>query len=189
MKGYIYRLYGGADPGAGWIMNDPIFGKPPTLGGCVPNIRALVERGDWIFCISGNTPKYQPYIVGGMEVAEKIDALVAHARYPQYRMKPLNDRQVHGNILVDSAGKQHELDTHTNFDRRLENYIVGRNALVIQSEAAVERARQETLRFLSGLFDKSGNRVFDIIGRWRKLDEKQVGDVRDWIKKVNEGVK
>ena len=80
MKGYIYRLHAGADPAKGWIYNDPIFGSPPTLGACVPNIRRVVERGDWIFTISGRVEAHQArhVVEGGFQVEEKISALQAY---------------------------------------------------------------------------------------------------------------
>jgi hypothetical protein len=53
MKGYIYTMFRGADPGQGWHMTDPIFGKIPTLGACVPNIRRVVTSEDYIFVIKG----------------------------------------------------------------------------------------------------------------------------------------
>ncbi len=49
MSGYIYTMYAGADPGHGWVLNDPVLGTVPTLGACVPNIRRVVKQGDYIF--------------------------------------------------------------------------------------------------------------------------------------------
>ena len=62
MKGYIYRLYAGADPVRGWVFNDPIFGQPPTLGACVLNVRRSVERGDWVFALVGVCKAISPLI-------------------------------------------------------------------------------------------------------------------------------
>jgi hypothetical protein len=89
MKGYIYKLYAGADPSVGWTFNDPIFGKYATLGACMPNIRKFVDVGDWVFAISGKTPMVVPYVIGGFQVGEKIDALEAHARFPEYRLQKM----------------------------------------------------------------------------------------------------
>jgi hypothetical protein len=180
MKGYIYRLYKGADPSEGWIFNDPIFGSPPTLGACVPNIRRVVEPDDWVFCISGRVPGYVPYVVGGFRVQEKINALEAHKRFPQYRLHKGQNGQVLGNVIVDSAGSHHPLDDHSNFESRLDNYLVGADEVCVSSEN-VERAREETLPTLSDIFKKPGNRSYDIVPRLRKLDENQVEHMRDWL--------
>ncbi len=78
MKGYIYTMYAGADPAMGWEMTDPIYGPVPTLGACMPNIRRAVVEGDVIFSISGRINKELPqYVVGAMEVDQKISALAA----------------------------------------------------------------------------------------------------------------
>ena len=181
MKRYIYPMYVGADPGKGWIMIDPIFGGVPTLGACMPNIRRAVEVGDYIFCISGRVAGVQPYVVGGFKVAEKINALAAHGRFPEYRLSKKENDQILGNIIVTAKGDQHTLDDHSDFARRVENYIVGDDPVCLESNEAIERAREETLGFLSDLFAKEGNRVFDIVNRWRRLDEAQVHRLREWL--------
>src|SRR5689334_4451772 len=62
MNGYIYTMAAGADPGHGWVMNDPIFGDVPTLGACVPNIRRVVEEGDYIFVVSGRVRNERQFV-------------------------------------------------------------------------------------------------------------------------------
>jgi hypothetical protein len=181
MKGYIYRLHAGADPIRGWIYNDPIFGSPPTLGACVPNIRRVVERGDWIFTISGRVEGHQAYVVGGFQVEEKIGALQAYRRLPQYRLQRADSNQVTGNIIVDSKGKHHPLDDHDGFDKRISNYLVGGDMLFVNDPKQVERARAQTLSSLSAVFKKSGNRDFDIVPRHRKMDEGQVDQLKEWL--------
>jgi hypothetical protein len=99
MKGYIYTMYGGADPDLGWQMTDPIFGKKPTLGSCVPNIRRAVVPGDHIFVISGKVAGVQQYVVGGFKVAEKISALTAFKRLPENRL--------HKDVEWDCSRKHH----------------------------------------------------------------------------------
>lgn len=183
MKGYIYRLYEGADPAKGWIMNDPIFGRPPTLGACVPNVRRLVEPGDWIFCISGRVENYRPFVVGGMRVAEKISALAAYERFPAYRIEQ-NGTQNLGNVIVTSDGSIDPRDNHKGAEGRIDNYIVGDQQEIVRA-AAIEQAREETLAFLGQLFNKPGNRVHDVIGRWRKLDAGQIDHTVAWIRKLN----
>jgi hypothetical protein len=186
MKGYIYTMYAGADPSHGWAMNDPIFGRPPTLGACVPHIRRAVSVGDHIFVISGRVQGEQQFVVGGFEVAEKIDALVAYRRFPELRLKPGPNGQVMGNVIVDSQGNHHKLDDHKNFEDRIENYIVGRNPLVLQTPAQFKAAREGTVDALSDIFGKNGRRVFDIIGRYRKMDQSQVEQIRAWLKNLSE---
>jgi hypothetical protein len=186
MKGYIYTMYAGADPGHGWTMNDPILSRPPTLGACVPHIRRAVSVGDHIFVVSGRVPGERQFVVGGFEVAEKLDALAAYRRFPENRLKLGPNGQVLGNVIVDSRGGHHKLDDHKNFEDRIENYIVGKNPLVLQTPAQFRAAREETVDALSDVFGKTGSRVFDIIGRYRKMDQTQVEQIRAWLKNLSE---
>lgn len=184
MKGYIYTLYAKADPSLGWRMTDPIFGRTPTLGACVPNIRRVVERGDHIFVVSGRVEGVRQYVVGGFEVAEKIDALAAYHRFPDRRLKQESDGALSGNIIVRHDGGQHPLDYHKNFERRVDNYLVGTKQLLVRPPS-VERARFETLPFLNELFGRNGDKVFDVIGRWRRLDASQIEELRNWLLHLN----
>jgi hypothetical protein len=186
MKGYIYTMFAGADPSCGWTLNDPIFGKAPTLGACVPNIRRAVSVGDHIFVISGRVTGQKQFVVGGFEVAEKIDALAAYRRFPERRLKEGPSGQVEGNIIVDGRGKHHSLDTHGNFESRIENYIVGKDPLVLETPAQFKAAKEESVGALSEIFDRRGRRVFDIIGRYRKMDESQIEHMRAWLKSLTE---
>ena len=141
MKGYVYIMFKGADPGHGWTMTDPILGKKPTLGACVPQIRRAVTRGDWIFPISGRMPKVQQYVVGGIRVSEKIDALAAYERFPEYRQRKLENGEIRGNVIVTPDGKQAKSDYHSNFEKRIDNYLVGDQSITIEGTDAIERAR------------------------------------------------
>ena len=85
MKGYIYTMFKGADPGAGWEMTDPIFKPVPTMGACMPNLRRALARGDYVFAISGKAPSVRQYVVGGFRVAEK-STLSAYNRFPANRL-------------------------------------------------------------------------------------------------------
>ena len=186
MKSYIYLMYRGSDPGHGWMINDPIFGKPPTLGACVPNIRRPVAVGDQIFCISGRVEGVKPYVVGGFRVADKIDALTAYSRFPQNRLRKHKDGQILGNIIVNADGSHSALDTHDNFEKRIENYIVGDNPVFLSQPDHIAQAREETLKILFEIFNKPGNRVFDIVGRWRRMDEEQTKQLRGWLENIVE---
>src|ERR1700752_2054905 len=100
MKGYIYTMFAGADPGVGWKITDPIYGKTPTLGACMPNIRKVVERGDYIFSVSGRVKDVKQYVVGGFSVDDKINALAAYSRFPENRMIVQPDGSLSGNIII-----------------------------------------------------------------------------------------
>lgn len=180
-KGYIYTMYKGADPGAGWKMTDPIYEPIPTLGACMPNIRRVVTKGDFIFSISGRVEGANQYVVGGFEVDEKINGLIAYKRFPKNRMIQNEDGSLAGNIIIDKDGKQLPFDYHTNHEKRIENYIVGKNPLYLQKPEHIETARKETLDLLNDIFGKKEKSVSSVIGRWRKLDEKQISDLRDWM--------
>ena len=184
MNGYIYTMGAGADPGHGWTMNDPIFGKVPTLGACVPNIRKAVTTGDYIFVVSGRMANVKQFVVGGFEVGEKINALAAYKRFPENRLRINEKGQTEGNVIVDAAGSHNELDDHDGFDKRVENYIVGRNPVNFDSSSEFDAARHDTVDVLDQVFKRSGARVFDIIGRHRKMNEEQVKEVIKWIESI-----
>lgn len=191
MKGYIYITGTGADPGLHNNLDDPLFGDPPTLGACMTNIREFVDPGDYIFVVSGKTPNVQQYIIGGMRVAEKIDALAAHGRFPQNRLRIGEDGLVKGNIIVDEGGRQHPLDHHSaeTFEKRIRNYIVGDQAAALVTPAEVELGRERSLRKLSEMFERRGNRAIDIIGRHRRLDEDRVNGLMDWLRGIKAAAK
>jgi hypothetical protein len=190
MKGYIYTMYEGADPGKGWEMTDPIFGDPPTLGACMPQIRKQVQRNDHIFTISGRTKDVKQYIVGGFQVEEKINAIIARERFPQYQQRQDEEGNIVGNIIVDKNGEQNKFDYHKgNFQKRIENYIIGKNPTLFQKPDEVERARGEaSLKILRDLFDKEGGeKPHDIIGRWRRLEQKQIERLLAWMEEIKHG--
>lgn len=184
MKGYIYVSSTGTDSFAGKYLNDPIFGDPPTLGACIPNIRRLVLPGDKVYVITGSVAGVQQYVVGGFEVDEKIDALMAFKKFPDYRLR-IDDRGSRtGNIIVTNDGAQHPLDDHKKFAERLENYLVGKSAVELTSPREVEVARQQTLMILQRLFQRHGNRVVDVLGRWRRMNEEQINQLDAWMAKI-----
>lgn len=188
MKGYVYIMYRGADPGKGWTMTDPILGTKPTLGSCVPNIRRAVTRGDWIFPISGRITGVRQYVVCGIRVGEKIDQLAALKRFPENRQRQLPNGERRGNIIVNEDGTQVPTDYHSNFEKRLDNYLVGDKSVIVNDNNAVEQARIQTTDFLAEMFDKeNAEKPADVIGRCRKLDEKQVEQMLAFIKALKTG--
>ncbi|MDJ1500326.1 hypothetical protein [Xanthocytophaga agilis] len=184
MKGYIYTMYAGADPGMGWNLTDPIFGKIPTLGACMPNIRRSVTTGDYIFSISGRVLNVKQYIVGGFEVDEKLDALTAYDKFPEYRMEKDEHGSLKGNIIIDQNGNHLDFDYHTNFETRINNYVVGKNPIFLDDKKSIDKAREETIDILNYLFNKKEDSVHKIIGRWRKIDTSQINDLISWFKEV-----
>lgn len=180
-KGYIYTMFSRADPGKGWQMTDPVFGSTPTMGACMPNIRRAVSVGDHIFAISGSMQGTKQYVVGGFEVDEKINALAAYHRFPANRMRLRTDDTLAGNIIVDALGNHSDLDYHSDFEKRIENYIVGKDPIYLDSPDAIEKGREETVEFLQGLIGKEGSKPAEILGRWRKLDDQQISELRSWL--------
>lgn len=186
MKGYIYTMFAGADPGIGWHQTDPIFGPIPTMGACMPNIRRAVEVNDYIFAISGKIRSLPQFVAGGFQVQEKINALAAYERFPEYRQKITEDGTYRGNIIVDKDGKRNSIDYHKgDLDKRIDNYIIGKNPIVISSQSSIALAREETVEILSDIFQKSGKTSGEIIARWRKMDEDQIDKLLLWMRKVN----
>lgn len=185
IKGYTFITRTGYDPEKGKLIKDPYLGDIPTLGACMTNIRRQVVPGDHIFVISGKIPGLPQYIVGGFEVAEKINALAAYRRFPELRLRKLDDGQLMGNIIVDAQGNQHPLDNHSSFERRIANYIVGRNPIALTAPHEIAQGREETLAVLKSILRRSGPSPIKIVGRGgSRLDYKQVLELRDWLLSV-----
>ncbi|MEP9359085.1 hypothetical protein [Sphingomonas sp. KR3-1] len=191
MKGYIYITGTGADPGLHNNLDDPLFGDPPTLGACMTNLRQFVDPGDYLFVVSGKAENVQQYVIGGMRVAEKLDALAAYGRFPQNRLRRDENGFVRGNIIVDAQGRQHPLDHHKpdTFERRIRNYIVGDQSAALQTAREIELGRERSLRKLSEMFERPGNRAIDILGRHRRLNEDQVHGLMDWLRGIKTAAK
>jgi len=181
IKGYSVIARTGYDPEKGKHIKDPYLGDIPTLGACMPNVRRQVVPGDHLFFLSGKVPGVPQFIVGGFEVADKISALKAYRMFPEHRLRRMDDGQLTGNIIVDARGNQHPLDTHSSFERRIENYIIGRNPIVLTEPHEIARGREETLYVLRNIFRKNGAAPINIMGRWSRLDYKQVQELRDWL--------
>lgn len=186
IKGYVYITGTGADPAARQNLHDPLFSNTPTLAACMPNIRRLVERGDYIFVISGKVPGIQQYVIGGMRVAEKISAIAAYKRFPENRLHIDEQGKLQGNIPIDSRGRKHPFDHHdaATFADRVKNFIVGDNAVAIKTAKEVELARAQSLAKMSQILDRRGNRMIDVVSRWKRLNQDQVKETIDWLKGI-----
>jgi len=121
------------------------------------------------------------YVVGGFEVAEKIDATEAYDRFPRLRLHLDRNGNKVGNIIVDQNGGHSPLDDHDGFEQRVENYIVGRDPVVLTQSNELVRARVETLDFLQRIFGRDGPAPINIIGRCSRLDEDQIEEIRRWL--------
>lgn len=184
MKGYVYISGGGADPAKHNNLNDPLFKGTPTLGACMPNIRRLVIPGDHVFVVSGKTEGVQQYVVGGFKVAEKISALAAYERFPENRLRLDENGNRQGNIIVMPDGTQNPIDNHSSdtFEKRIENYLVGENPVVLDDPVEVQKGREQTLEKIAAILRRPrGNRVIDVMGRWAKLNDRQVQDMLAWL--------
>jgi hypothetical protein len=160
IKGYIYTMFKGADPGEGFELTDPIFGKVPTMGACRPDIRRVVELGDQIFVVT---------------------QLAAYAQFPENRQHRDDDGTMHGNVIVLEDGRQNPVDYHDNFKNRVDNYIIGQDPIILETPEEVRRARKETLSTLKEIFQRDGDSIFKIIGRGRRLSGEQVEQMRRWL--------
>ena len=157
MIGKIFITSSGYDPEKGKHVKDPYLGPCPTLGACRPDIRKKLQEGDQIFVISGKIPDADQFVIGGFQIAEKISACEAYLRFPYLRLSERDDGQVTGNVIVNSRGKQHKLDHHKSFERRIENYVVGTNPIVLSTPAEVTEGRRRTLEILRDVFRKNGD--------------------------------
>lgn len=189
VKAYIYITSSGYDPEKGEPVKDPYLGDTPTLGACMTNIRRNVVEGDHIFVVSGKIPNVPQYIIGGFEVAEKISAMEAYARFPKLRLTTDDKGRVTGNVICDQYGDQHPLDHHQNFERRLQNYVVGTNPLVLTGPLEIARARRETPEMLARLCSKQPQfPLTKLLGRGgKKLDGSQINELRSWLESLKRG--
>lgn len=182
MSSYIF-ISPKSDPGMGRPLADPLLtsGSRPTMGSCRPDLRRLVRPGDQIFVISGSMgPKHRQYVIGGLEIAEKLeDQLAALQKFPENALRFDAGKKM-GNIIVTPDGYQHPQDTHKpeSFENRIKNYLVGQNPVVLETPREVELGRERTIDILSSLFDRSGPRVAQIVGRHRKLTDEQADRLR-----------
>lgn len=189
MEGRIYITGLGSDPGLGHHLNDPAFDEIPTLGACMPNIRRAVNVGDYIFVISGKNEQVQQYVIGGFRVIEKISMLQAFHRFPKNRLRE-EAGVIKGNIIINADGTRHKLDRHggdrKSFQRRIENYIIGGDGIVMETELEIAKCREQTLPALQRIMSKSGNRIIDIIGRHCKISRRQTLDIIGWLESIKE---
>ena len=179
MSSYIF-VSPGSDPGAGLALVDPMLSSPkPTMGTCRPDLRRMVKPGDHIFVVSGSRGRtYRQYVIGGMQIDEKLeDQIEALRRLPENALS-FEGRQKHGNIIALPDGTQHPRDRHSNFESRIKNYVLGKNPVVLETPREVELGRERSVDILSELFDRSGSRIQQVMGRSRKLSDAQAERLR-----------
>ena len=141
MIGKIFITSSGYDPELGKHVKDPYLGSPPSLGACRPDVRRVVCEGDHIFVISGKVPKAKQFVMCGFEVLEKMDAREAYFKFPERRLRLLNNGETTGNIIVDIDGSRHHLDSHYSFEKRIPNFVIGKEniAPTLPQEIALGR--------------------------------------------------
>lgn len=184
MFGKIFITSTGYDPQLGKHVKDPYLGPNASLGACRPDIRKQVKERDHIFVISGKLPNVRQYVMGGFEVAQKIDAQRAHEQFPDQRLRLREDGQLTGNVIVDAEGKQHPLDKHDpgTFAKRIVNYVVGTNTIVLLHPEEIALGREQTLDALREILKKNGGSPFEIVGHYgSQLTEEQVHQLRQWL--------
>lgn len=186
MIGKIFVTGSGCDPVEGKHVKDPYLGPNPSLGACRPDVREQLQKGDHIFVVTGKVRGVEQVVLGGFQIAEKISAIEAYERFPEQRLRRLPDGQVTGNVIVNAEGKQHELDHHDKdtFDRRIKNYVVGVNPIALLTPEELEEGRRQTLEILREVFQRKGNSIREIMGRWRNLTEKQITKLRSLLDEV-----
>jgi hypothetical protein len=186
MKGKVFVTSSGYDPEKGKDIKDPYLGPNPSLGACRPDIREQVQKGDQVFVVSGKVRNVDQVVLGGFEILEKISAIEAYVRFPEQRLSRLPDGQVTGNVIVTADGKQHELDHHDQFARRIQNYLVGTNPIALVTPEELEEGRRRTLEILCEVFQKKGDSIREIIGRCRNLTDNQILKLRALLDAVKD---
>lgn len=185
MPSYIF-VSPGSDPGAGLALVDPMLSSSrPSMGTCRPDLRRMVKPGDHIFVVSGSRGRtYQQYVIGGMQIDEKLeDQLEALRRVPQNQLT-FDGRQKSGNIIALPNGTQHPRDGHSNFESRIKNYVLGKNAIVLETPKEVEIGRERSVDILARLFDRRGSRIQEVMGRNRRLSDAQADRLRRALEEI-----
>jgi hypothetical protein len=189
MIGKIFVTSSGFDPEKGKDVKDPYLGPKSSLGACRPDIREKLQKGDNVFVVSGKVRNVDQFVIGGFEIEEKITAIEAYKRFPEQRLVLLPNSQVSGNVIVTADGKQHPLDHHNQFERRIQNYLVGTNTIALLTPEEMAEARRRTLEILRDVFGLKGNSIRDLMGRNRNLSEKQVLKLRAHLEAVKSAAK
>ena len=192
MIGKIFITSSGYDPQLGKHVKDPYLGPDASLGACRPDIRRQVKEGDHIFVISGKLPNVRQFVLGGFEVAKKIDAQEAYKLFPDQRLHLRDDGQLTGNVIVDANGAQHQLDNHNppTFARRVANYVVGTNSIALIKPEEIALGREQTLDILRKIFNKDGGSPWEIVGHYgSQLTDEQVRQLREWLISLTKAAK
>lgn len=185
MVGKVFITRTGFDPQLGKHVKDPYLGDPPTLGACRPDIRRRLGQGDHIFVISGKVRGANQFVLGGFEIESKLDAREAYRLLPEQRLRRRKDGQLTGNIIVNSRGKQHQLDDHESADGRIANYVIGRNLISLATPAEIALAREQTPDALCDILQKKGASPWEVVGRGGLyLSEDQVIQFREWLTSI-----
>lgn len=123
------------------------------MGTCRPDLRRLVRLGDQIFVVSGSMgPAVKQYVIGGLEISQKLDdQLAAYEAYPEHRLQFDSTGQRTGNIIVTADGAHDPRDHHDKFDKRIRNYLVGTNPVVLETEREVQLGRERSVELLAEL--------------------------------------
>lgn len=185
MVGKIFITRSGYDPQLGKHIKDPYLGPRPSLGACRPDIRRLLKEGDHIFVISGRIPEANQFVMGGFEIESKVDAREAYRLFPEQRLHLRDDGQLDGNIIIDSSGAQHTLDNHSSFNRRIRNYVIGRNVISLVTPEEIAQGRDQTLDALCEVFEMKARSPIEVVTRFgKKMNERQVLQLRDWLARI-----
>ena len=145
-----------------------------------------MTKGDWIFVISGKVAGVEQYVVGGLQVEEKIDALAAYDRFPGNRLTMGVGGLVMGNVIVQPDGTQHPLDSHPaetpEPGKKFRRGRPGGCALhAAGSRAGPATDARRAFGDILGRRRGAPNRIIDAMGRMSKLDEPQVAQMLDWL--------
>jgi hypothetical protein len=185
MFGKIFITRQGYDPARGKHVKDPYLGDNPSIGACRPDVRKQIKIGGQVFIISGKIPELPQFVLGGLEVAEKMSMRDAYQRFPEQHLHRRDDGELEGNIIMDGRGRQHKLDNHSNFKKRIDDYVVGRNPISLVTEKEIALGRQETLDALRDIIGRKGKTPYEVVGHYgRNLDEEQAAAFRAWLESI-----
>ena len=154
------------------------------MGARRPDIRKQVKQGYHFFVVSGRVAGAQQYVVGGFAIEQKITQLAAYTRFPENRQYVSPMGILSATSSCSKMASHNPIHYHTNFENRVDNYIIGQDPIVLETPEEIRRGRAETLTALKEIFHRESDNVFKVIGRGRRLNEDQVEQMRRWLSSI-----
>ena len=194
MYGYVYiarafkNLKQSGCVAEGELDNDPhIWKKPYTWGICRPDMRKVVQKGDYVFFVLGKESNLHQMIFAYILVDEIITHEEAFHRRSLRRKRMTGKKNTEGNIIVNADGSYNKNDKGRHFSKfekiKNEYVIANMKCSRVLNPAYIKSKSPDFMNILRTIFGKNGVIPNDIIstkGKWR-MSEGQVNQLLKWL--------